>query len=134
MRTGSSSRGVLDESGSRTMRRSSLGQFLRHVATQQEKQQHSSSIRRSGQAVDGLRLSRRFMPYPQPNALGPALMEAQMWLLGKLLSVVPLATQIKVCTGLAGARSLGLIQVMLFRTGWLSGSRAEGHTAVQVGA
>lgn len=51
------------------------------------------------QGVDRLRLSRRFMPYPQPYPLGPALLEAQMWLLGKLLSVVntPTLVQVRVC-------------------------------------
>jgi hypothetical protein len=46
--------------------------------------------------VDGLRLSRRFMPYPQPYALGPALLEANMWLLGKLLPAVSHPMQLKV--------------------------------------
>lgn len=51
------------------------------LAAQQQPQQQQSG-------VDRLRLTRRFMPYPQPYPLGPALLEAQMWLLGKLLSVV----------------------------------------------
>ena len=46
--------------------------------------------------VDRLRLTRRFMPYPQPYPLGPALLEAQMWLLGKLLSVVNPPTLLQV--------------------------------------
>jgi hypothetical protein len=46
--------------------------------------------------VDGVRLNRRFMPYPQPSALGPALLEAQMWLLGKLLAVVNTSKQLQV--------------------------------------
>mgnify|MGYP001806652303 CR=1 FL=1 len=46
--------------------------------------------------VDPLRLTRRFMPYPQPYPLGPALLEAQMWLLGKLLSVVNTPTLLQV--------------------------------------
>jgi hypothetical protein len=46
--------------------------------------------------VDGVRLRRRFMPYPQPYALGPALLEAQLWLLGKLLAVVNSSSQMQV--------------------------------------
>jgi hypothetical protein len=36
------------------------------------------------------------MPYPQPYALGPALLEAQLWLLGKLLAVVNSSSQMQV--------------------------------------
>lgn len=46
--------------------------------------------------VDGVRLRRRFMPYPQPYALGPALLEAQLWLLGKLLAIVNSSSQMQV--------------------------------------
>lgn len=33
-------------------------------------------------------MSRRFMPFPQPAGLAPALLEAQLWVLGKMLAVV----------------------------------------------
>lgn len=61
----------------------------------------SSGLQPAGQeqqrrGVDGMRLRRRFMPYPQPYALGPALLEAQLWLLGKLLAVVNSASQLQV--------------------------------------
>lgn len=56
----------------------------------------SSEASHQRHGVDGVRLRRRFMPYPQPYALGPALLEAQLWLLGKLLSVVTTASQLQV--------------------------------------
>lgn len=52
--------------------------------------------RQRRRGADGVRLRRRFMPYPQPNALGPALLESQMWLLGKLLAVVTNAGQTQI--------------------------------------
>ncbi|KAF8072444.1 hypothetical protein HT031_000103 [Scenedesmus sp. PABB004] len=56
--------------------------------------------------VDGVRLRRRFMPYPQPYALAPALLEAQLWLLGKLLAAAPGGTQLQVLEVMLGAVSL----------------------------
>jgi hypothetical protein len=89
--SGSARNGLLQPLGGATMRRSTLlqppGQAA--LAPQQPQQQRQ-------QPVDKLRLSRRFMPYPQPYALGPALLEAQMWLLGKLLSVVNAPTLLQV--------------------------------------
>jgi len=48
------------------------------------------------QAADHVRVHRRFMPLPQPYGLAPALLEVQLWLLGKLLAVVPTSAQIQV--------------------------------------
>jgi hypothetical protein len=79
------------------MHRSTLMQPANQVgpAAQQQQQQQPVHIPQQ-QGVDRLRLSRRFMPYPQPYPLGPALLEAQMWLLGKLLSVVNTPTLVQV--------------------------------------
>jgi hypothetical protein len=46
--------------------------------------------------ADGVRVHRRFFPYPQPYGLGPALLEVQLWLLGKLLAFVPVSAQVQV--------------------------------------
>jgi hypothetical protein len=62
----------------------------------QQQQPLQQTLRQHQQGMDRLRLSRRFMPYPQPYPLGPALLEAQMWLLGKLLSIVNPPTLLQV--------------------------------------
>lgn len=84
---GHGTNGHLQPLGGTTMRRSTLQQPPGPTALSGPQQQ---------QSVDRLRISRRFMPYPQPYALGPALLEAQMWLLGKLLSVVNTPTLLQV--------------------------------------
>jgi hypothetical protein len=52
--------------------------------------------------ADGVRVHRRFLPFPQPYGLEPALLEVQLWLLGKLLAVVPAAAQAQVLEVRAG--------------------------------
>jgi hypothetical protein len=86
------------------MRRSTLLQAPSQIgpaaaaAPQQQQQAERAVVQQPVQqrGVDRLRLTRRFMPYPQPYPLGPALLEAQMWLLGKLLSVVNTPTLLQV--------------------------------------
>jgi hypothetical protein len=46
-------------------------------------------------AADGVRLRRRFIPYPQNVTLGAALLEAQLWLLGRLLAVMGPTSQMQ---------------------------------------
>jgi hypothetical protein len=97
---------IMQPLGGTTMRRSTLMQTPNQggpAAQQQQQQQQlpvqqplQQPLRQHQQGVDRLRLSRRFMPYPQPYPLGPALLEAQMWLLGKLLSVVNPPTLLQV--------------------------------------
>jgi hypothetical protein len=48
------------------------------------------------QGVDHVRVHRRFMPFPQPYGLAAALLEVQLWLLGKLLAVVPAGAKVQV--------------------------------------
>jgi hypothetical protein len=52
-----------------------------------------------------VRVQRRFLPYPQPLALLPALQQAEVWLLGKMLAVVGPATQLQVLEQLTAAVS-----------------------------
>ncbi len=59
----------------------------------------------AGSAVSGTRLQRRFLPYPQPLALLPALHQAETWLLGKMLAVVGPATQLQVLDSLVAVVS-----------------------------
>lgn len=49
---------------------------------------HTSTLLLCLPAQDGVRLSRRFMPFPQPAGLPAALLEAQLWVLGKMVAVV----------------------------------------------
>lgn len=90
---------ILQPLGGSTMRRSTLLQGPSQVGPAGPQQQHAQpavSQPMQARGVDRLRLTRRFMPYPQPYPLGPALLEAQMWLLGKLLSVVNTPTLLQV--------------------------------------
>jgi hypothetical protein len=91
---------LLQSVGRSTMRRSTLLQAPSQIgpASQQQQQAEWAVVQQPVQqrGVDRLRLTRRFMPYPQPYPLGPALLEAQMWLLGKLLSVVNTPTLLQV--------------------------------------
>jgi hypothetical protein len=52
-----------------------------------------------------MRVQRRFLPYPQPLALLPALQQAEVWLMGKMLAVVGPATQLQVLDQLTAAVS-----------------------------
>ena len=60
------------------------------------------------QRADRVRVHRRFLPFPQPCGLAPALLEVRMWLLGKLLAVAPVGAQLQalqVMTDAVAARS-----------------------------
>jgi hypothetical protein len=88
---------IMQPLGGTTMRRSTLMQTPNQVGPAAQQQQPlQQTLRQHQQGMDRLRLSRRFMPYPQPYPLGPALLEAQMWLLGKLLSIVNPPTLLQV--------------------------------------
>jgi hypothetical protein len=94
--SGSTARGgILQPMGGATMRRSTLLQAPRQVGPSAQDPGRQPLQQQQQQAVDRLRLMRRFMPYPQPYPLGAALLEAQMWLLGKLLSVVNTPTLVQ---------------------------------------
>jgi hypothetical protein len=88
--------GILQPMGGATMRRSTLLHAPRQVGQAAQDPVRQPLQQQQQQAVDRLRLMRRFMPYPQPYPLGAALLEAQMWLLGKLLSVVNTPTLLQV--------------------------------------
>lgn len=109
--SGTARGGILQPMGGAMMRRSTLLQAPRQIGpTAQEpaRQPLQQQEQQQQQAVDRLRLMRRFMPYPQPYPLGAALLEAQMWLLGKLLSVVNTPTLLQVSSSTQHHSSLGL--------------------------
>lgn len=84
-----------------------------------------------------MRIARRFLPFPQPLGLGAALLEVQLWLLGKLLAVALPGGQLQLLELLLGAVSLtksnqGLTAAAVRRDAALARQRYANCVAVAV--
>jgi hypothetical protein len=84
-----------------------------------------------------VRIARRFLPFPQPLGLGAALLEVQLWLLGKLLAVALPGGQLQLLELLLGAVSLtksnqGLTTAAVRRDAALARQRYANCVAVAV--